>query len=118
MGEAAAEQGRLVPGDLSCWCSEVWLHWSCSPGWGERRISHRDQLEAGPLTGVSFGTGRLVSRGGRGEGRLSFVLGQRAVQCEPYQSSHRCPQSHPEPEGRGSQLHGIQVAARKERRGQ
>lgn len=58
----------------------------------------------------------LVAQEGRGAEQLSLVLGQHAVQREAHQGSDCSPQGHPEPEGRSSQLHSIQVAAREERK--
>lgn len=58
----------------------------------------------------------LVAQEGRGAEQLSLVLGQHTVQREAHQGSDCSPQGHPEPEGRSSQLHSIQVAAREERK--
>lgn len=68
-----------------------------------------------PSWGITQDT-ELVAQGGRGGEQLSLVLGQHTVQCEPHQGGDCSPQGHPEPKGCSSQLHGVQVAAREERR--
>lgn len=80
---------------------------------GKGGFPTRGQLEVGPLTGER----ELVSQGRRGGEWLSFVLGQQPVEGEAHERRHRRPQRHPQPEGGGSQLHGVQVPARKHRKG-